>query len=99
MYLTRLSLYSPDIEREDIVEKVFRLFNLLLETNTAERIEIVRRYKIEPLCLHWAVCTDGHQEQINLPAARLWCKLNRESFKVDDELLKDCWAFLSKYVG
>jgi hypothetical protein len=90
----RVELHSPDIELMNVVENIFRLANTLLETDTARRTDIFRRYKIEPLCLHWAVCTDGHQEEINIPAAKLWSKLNREILQVNAELKKEATDFL-----
>jgi hypothetical protein len=82
------------LELANVVENVFRLANTLLETDTARRIDIFRRYKIEPLCLHWATCTDGHQEEINIPAAKLWSKLNREILRVNARLKEDAMGFL-----
>jgi hypothetical protein len=90
----RVQLHSPDIELMDVVENIFRLANALLETDTARRTDIFRRYKIEPLCLHWAACTDGHQEEINIPAAKLWRKLDREMLQVNAELKKEAMDFL-----
>jgi hypothetical protein len=78
----------------DVVENIFRLANTLLETDTARRIDIFRRYKIEPLCLHWATCTDGHQEEIYIPAAKLWNKLHREVLQVNAKLKKEATDFL-----
>jgi hypothetical protein len=91
-----LQLYSPDAELVEIVENIFRLSNILLLTDTTARIEIFRSYAIEPLCLHWATSTDSQQEEINIPAAKLWSKLNREELTVDATLQKEAMEFLVK---
>lgn len=82
------------MELSDVIENIFRLAATLLETDTARRIDIFRRYKIEPLCLHWAACTDGHQEEINIPAAKLWTKLNRKVLQVTPQLKVKAMDFL-----
>lgn len=78
----------------DVVEDIFRLANTLLKTDTARRTDIFRRYKIETLCLYWATCTDGHQEEINIPAAKLWTELNLEVLQVNARVKEEAMGFL-----
>lgn len=82
------------MELSDVIENIFRLAVTLLETDAAGRIDNFRKYKIETLCLYWATCTDGHQEEINIPAAKLWTELNLEVLQVNAKVKEEAMGFL-----